>query len=131
MVLLRASLGLTPALDACPYPHINQIQILVQAALGLQNDILGWEKDHREGNALNAIEVLIRQGKEDKDAFQETLDAHNDIVQSLLGLATFKTGDWESYVKGIVLFCTAMAEWMLNSKRYRMQDVSVPVHDVS
>ena len=128
MVLLRASLGLPSALDTTAYCHINQMQVLVQAILGLQNDILGWQKDHEEGNALNAVEILIQDGKRPKDAMVQILDAHNDIVQLLLILARppYLDTTWMTYIRTILSSCNAMAEWMLSSRRYQTQKVIVP-----
>jgi len=135
MVLIRASLGLPTTLDIAISPRIKQIQILVQAVMGLQNDLLGWQKDHTQGNPLNAVEILIRQGFLEEEAFVEVLSAHNDIIHSLLYLSAFKSfsvelefqeNPWPRYIRTIVSFCEAMAEWMLSSRRYRTEQIVVP-----
>lgn len=127
MVIVRASLGLTPTLEVATTPRIQQLQILAQAAMGLQNDILGWQKDHREGNPLNAVEVLIRYGLSKENAFTETLSAHNCIVRSLLRLSDLEyLGDsWKVYIRVLISFCEGMAEWMFSSSRYYSEPVTV------
>ncbi|KAH0542451.1 hypothetical protein FGG08_003122 [Glutinoglossum americanum] len=140
MVLVRASLDLPCNLDygtdRTNDDRIHQVQTLVQAVLGLQNDILGWEKDHQTKNPLNAVEVLIRDGAEAKDAFCEVLQSHNHLMNALLQVARqIVPSSAEMHSPGSVareayLFATlanlrvtvgfgsAMAEWMLSSRRY-------------
>ncbi|KAH0559593.1 hypothetical protein GP486_003887 [Trichoglossum hirsutum] len=140
MVLVRASLNLPCNLDygidRTRDNRIHQIQTLVQAVLGLQNDLLGWEKDHRTRNPLNAVEVLIRDGVEASDAFSEVLQSHNHLMRVLLRSARqLMISSTEMHGAGFVAheayllaslanlritvgFGSAMAEWMLSSKRY-------------
>jgi hypothetical protein len=140
MVLVRASLNLPCNLDygidRTSDNRIHQIQTLVQAVLGLQNDLLGWEKDHRTQNPLNAVEVLIRDGVEASDAFSEVLQSHNHLMRILLratrqlivSSTEMRTADpvaHEAYLfaslanlRITVGFGSAMAEWMLSSRRY-------------
>ena len=133
MVLVRASLGLPATLNFAS-PRINQIEVIVQVVMGLQNDLIGWQKDHTEDNHMNAVEVLIRQGYSREDGFTETLAAHNDLMRSLLCLSELDStsiGDcpknsWTMYICTIISFCEAMAEWMLTSRRYRMEQIVLP-----
>jgi hypothetical protein len=130
MVLVRASLGLPATLHIAP-PCIKQMEVIVQAVMGLQNDLIGWQKDHTEGNQLNAVEVLIRQGYSREEAFAETLSAHNNLVQSLLCLSELDSTAtnvtyWTMYICTTISFCEAMAEWMLTSRRYRIEQIVVP-----
>ena len=132
MVLARASLGLSPSptipLYSCAhqFPLITQLQSLTQIILGLQNDILGWEKDHLACNPLNAIAVLIRDGYDATAAFEQVLLAHNDLVGRLTKLAgqmKRDVGDWRElgqYGRVLSGFGNAMAEWMLCSGRYQV-----------
>ena len=131
MVLVRASLGLPSNLKDVISPYISWMQVLVQSILGLQNDLLGWQKDHLEGNTLNAVEVLIRDGMPNENAFSETLKAHNAMVRSLLVLteqylANYTgtiQGSVSTYIKIIVSFCPAMAGWMDSSMRYHAENI--------
>jgi hypothetical protein len=126
MVLARASLGLPTDLnDITTSPRINQMQILVQSITGLQNDLLGWQKDHVEKNPMCVVEIMIRDGIPQVEAFEATLLAHNDVVRALLNFAELPSENpdvegWAAYVRILVGFCHAMARWMLESKRYRV-----------
>ncbi|KAG9230052.1 isoprenoid synthase domain-containing protein [Amylocarpus encephaloides] len=125
MVLARAGLGLPTNLDNLfNCPRINQMQVLVQGITGLQNDILGWQKDHTEKNTMCAVEILIRDGMPLKEAFKQALESHNVVLRALLTLAECggqpPAGGWDLYVRVLVGFTHAMAMWMLTSKRYRV-----------
>ncbi|KAI9764176.1 MAG: hypothetical protein M1840_008658 [Geoglossum simile] len=145
MVLVRASLGLACNLDydtdRTSDDRIHQVQTLVQSVLGLQNDLLGWEKDHRMKNPLNAVEVLIRGGMEASDAYSEVLQSHNHLMRVLLRVAQQlmfsstkmmqNTGFLAhgvylvaalTNIRIIVGFGSAMAEWMLSSRRYAVEN---------
>ena len=128
MVLARAALGLPCDLgtgpDSSSTVWLSQVQYLVQAILGLQNDILGWEKDFQTGNQLNAIQVLIRDGTPASTAFQHVLHTHNQLVRVLVGCqappgALYEQSSWKTYLNVIFGFGSAMAEWMLSSRRYQ------------
>jgi Terpene synthase family 2, C-terminal metal binding len=128
MVLARASAGLPTDLnDITTSPRINQMQILVQSITGIQNDLLGWQKDHIEKNPMCVVEILIRDGMPHREAFEATLATHNDVVRALLNFAELgpcdeKLEGWSAYVQILVGFCHAMATWMLESKRYQVLD---------
>jgi len=146
MVLVRASLGLACNLDygtdRTSGDRIHQVQTLVQSVLGLQNDLLGWEKDHKTKNPLNAVEVLIRDGIEASDAFSEVIQSHNHLMRVLLQVAQQlmlssaemmpNTGGLIAHevylfatlanLRIIVGFGSAMAEWMLSSRRYAVEN---------
>ncbi|MCJ1228636.1 hypothetical protein MMC12_005297 [Toensbergia leucococca] len=115
MVLARASLFLSPSV-----PH-TALHSTIPLILGLQNDILGWQKDHLASNPLNAVEVLIRDGWEEDSAFACVLEGHNALVRGLSEDEKDKIGgvhgDYEVLVKGMA---NAMGEWMLGCERYRV-----------
>ncbi|EHL03703.1 hypothetical protein M7I_0349 [Glarea lozoyensis 74030] len=69
------------------------MQVLVQSVTGLQNDLLGWQKDHIEKNPMCVVEVMIRDGMPHDQAFEQTLTAHNDVVRALLNLAELGPSD--------------------------------------
>ncbi|KAK5691487.1 hypothetical protein LTR97_011480 [Elasticomyces elasticus] len=129
MVLFRAQLGFPTDLTVSLTPgseKLGQLQLLLQAVLGLQNDVLGWEKDHQEQNPLNAIEVLISGGEHKPRAFHRVMDAHNDLMQVYLSLAAEYLAEIEgpemAQTRRYVAFMTscghAMAGWMISCGRY-------------
>ncbi|KAK3661715.1 hypothetical protein LTR56_000204 [Elasticomyces elasticus] len=129
MVLFRAQLGLPTDLTvtlASGSEKLVQLQLLLQAVLGLENDILGWEKDHQEQNPLNAIEVLISGGEHKSEAFHKVLHAHNDLMRVYLSLAAECLAEIEGpemaqarrYLACMVSCGHAMAEWMMSCGRY-------------
>ncbi|KAI9891535.1 MAG: hypothetical protein M1814_002658 [Vezdaea aestivalis] len=131
MVLVRMSLGLRTDLgqstlcDPCP-PEICQIEGITQAVLGLQNDIIGWDKDVQKSNQLNAIEVLVRNGLSRQEAFREMMDLHNKLVSmgSTVALSSGKKSrqKWTLYLRTLSTFQRGMANYMLMAKRYLVED---------
>ena len=129
VVLFRASCSLPTDLSR-PFlstsSTLSQLQLLLQALLGLQNDILGWEKDHRQSNPLNAVEVLISHGMPIAPAFHTVMDAHNDLMRLYVALAAEylneTTGPLKEQAKVYVALLTncgnAMATWMMSCGRY-------------
>ncbi|CAG8978274.1 hypothetical protein HYALB_00010226 [Hymenoscyphus albidus] len=138
IVVARAGLGLPTSLPNIyrVSSRISQMEVLTQSILGLQNDLLGWQKDHIEGNPMCCVEILIRNGMGLKEAFAETLGAHNELVRALLAFAELggtmngASDDWTTYVKVLVSFCNAMAMWMMVSKRYCHRDNALPVKGI-
>ncbi|KAK5677584.1 hypothetical protein LTS10_010156 [Elasticomyces elasticus] len=129
MVLFRAQLDLPTDLTvslASRSEKLGQLQLLLQAVLGLENDILGWEKDHQEQNPLNAIEVLISGGEHKSRAFHQVLNAHNDLMRVYLSLAAEYLAEIEGpemararrYLACMSSCGHAMAEWMMSCGRY-------------
>ncbi|KAK4957160.1 hypothetical protein LTR10_005118 [Elasticomyces elasticus] len=129
MVLFRAQLGLPTDLSmslASGSEKLGQLQLLLQAVLGLQNDVLGWEKDHQEQNLLNAIEVLMSGGEHKSRAFHRVINAHNDLMRVYLSLAAEYLAEIEGpemvqarrYVACMTSCGHAMAKWMMSCGRY-------------
>ncbi|KAK5743291.1 hypothetical protein LTR17_002768 [Elasticomyces elasticus] len=129
MVLFRAQLDLPTDLTVSPASgseKLGQLQLLLQAVLGLENDILGWEKDNHEQNPLNAIEVVISGGELKSGAFHRVLKAHNDLMRVYLSLAAEYLAEIEGPEMAMArryLACMsscghAMAEWMMSCGRY-------------
>ncbi|KAK6500191.1 hypothetical protein TWF481_010541 [Arthrobotrys musiformis] len=112
MVLARASLGLQPSLSQAGNTargtgldiptrrgrsdsartvtpdleweeEISRLEVLAQYAMGLQNDILGWEKDHAEENILNSVEILYQIYQHRQSAMREMVLIHNYVVNQL------------------------------------------------
>lgn len=134
MLLARVSIGLPCDLTICP-GIVSEIQTIIQAILGLQNDLLGWQKDFQTDNPLNAVQVLIRDGGSAHTAYKAVLQMHNSLVRTLVHRANLAFGyslrrdtqegkfhdpkAWELYIRVLVNFGNAMAKWMLGSRRYQ------------
>ncbi|KAA8912002.1 hypothetical protein FN846DRAFT_773590 [Sphaerosporella brunnea] len=96
-ILARADLGLPPTVTAlgnpldAKYPEflaaaahtsdLRKVECLLQLILGLQNDILGWEKDFKTENPLSAIQVLIAHGAKPQAAMLRVINTHNELVR--------------------------------------------------
>lgn len=161
LILTRADLGLMPtvhkagnplATSGCNLPgpsnlsYLRKIETLLQLIMGLQNDILGWEKDAVTNNPLSAIQIQIAE-KGSRSTVQvvvKTADTHNELVKQCMkyaellwekpgvneGVRFGRLGDWGSvgeveerekvkrYLQLILGFANGMAMWMAVSKRY-------------
>jgi hypothetical protein len=91
MVLARASLGFEADLGksgsdaASLWNTITRVEYDVKNLVNVQTDILGWIKDHADGNSDNLIEIYMkRYDMAPHDAFRRVLRSHNDIVSRLL-----------------------------------------------
>ncbi|KAI5840521.1 hypothetical protein DFP73DRAFT_633880 [Morchella snyderi] len=62
---------------------LAKVERLLQLIMGLQNDILGWEKDFTLSNPLNAIQILILHGATPTTAFADVVETHNELVRQL------------------------------------------------
>jgi len=132
-VLFRQTLGLpcTLSVPLVSTPKLlGQMQTILQAVLGLQNDILGWEKDHKQGHPLNAIEILISHGMPMMDAYQTVTDAHNDLIRILVALRADALNETmrregsdrgTTYVELLINCGHALAEWMMKCRRYVLE----------
>ncbi|KAK6525176.1 hypothetical protein TWF694_005322 [Orbilia ellipsospora] len=109
MILARASLGLSPTLSSlgntfkqsASKTHkrsdsietittsmeweedISKLEVLAQCAMGLENDILGWEKDHAENNILNSVEILFQNYQHRQSGMREMVMIHNYTVNQM------------------------------------------------
>jgi hypothetical protein len=108
--------------------NLARMQLILQSVLGLQNDIIGWEKDHRQSHRLNCIEILIGSDDPPRHAFRAGLDAHNELLMLFLALrqrylidiakrSTNLTAELK-YVDLLTNFGHAMADWMISCGRY-------------
>ncbi|CUS14158.1 unnamed protein product [Tuber aestivum] len=107
MIIARASLGLDPTLSPLGNPlaenyqdllrtskesnrnNLAKVECLLQLIMGLQNDIIGWEKDHKTKTPLNTIQILIKGGKRPTKALAQVIAIHNELVEHLANY-----GDW-------------------------------------
>jgi len=70
------------------------LETTLQCILGLQNDILGWEKDHCDKLNLNCVQILLGKQKLPTDsdcafALDTAIDAHNKLVVSAINRASY------------------------------------------
>lgn len=105
LILARADLGLSPTVSRfgdplhAGYAHLvaranaaridplTKVECHLQLVMGLQNDILGWEKDSLAENPLNAIQILIQHGVAAPAAMADVTRMHNRLVESCIAHA--------------------------------------------
>ncbi|PUU74539.1 hypothetical protein B9Z19DRAFT_1068132 [Tuber borchii] len=63
--------------------NLAKLECLLQLIMGLQNDIIGWEKDHKTETPLNTIQILIKGGKKPIKALSQVIAMHNELVGHL------------------------------------------------
>ncbi len=90
--------------------------------LGLQNDLLGFDKDFSSGNPLSALQLLIRDGVDKKKALLQILTLHNRLVAEMLAEVEHFEGTENEYdfVSVASRWPHAMAKWMMSCERYKM-----------
>lgn len=117
LVLLQASFGLPATSQTLLPAPLRNLPLI----LGLQNDILGFDKDFVSGNSLSAVQLLIRDGMEKKKALLRIVGLHNRLVaEMLLGTQGFEGSDSEkNYVAAASAWPNAMAQWMVSCERYK------------
>ncbi|KAI5853773.1 hypothetical protein BZA05DRAFT_335943 [Tricharina praecox] len=99
LILARADLGLMPVIshlgnpldsgyldvaatiDKANMSNLRKVECMLQLIMGLQNDILGWEKDYKTENPLSAIQILIKCGSKPNIAVARVIDTHNELVR--------------------------------------------------
>lgn len=90
--------------------------------LGLENDVLGFDKDHTANNPLSAVQLLIRDGWSRKRSLLRIADHHNSLVKELvMARNQFRGSEVERlYVNTAASWPNAMTEWMLSCERYKV-----------
>ena len=117
LVLLQASFGLPATTETLVSAPLRNLSLV----LGLQNDILGFDKDFVSGNYLSAVQLLIRDGMEKKKALLRIVNFHNRLVAEMM-LGADGLGGSESeknYVAVASSWPNAMAQWMVSCERYK------------
>lgn len=118
LVLLQASFNLPPSSETLILAPLKNLPMI----LGLQNDILGFDKDNLTANPLSAIQILIRDGMEKKEALLRIVGLHNRLVMEMMVEADrFEgTAAEKSYVAAASTWPNAMALWMMYCDRYKV-----------
>ena len=90
--------------------------------LGLQNDVLGFDKDFATGNPLSAVQLLIRDGMDKKKALGQIVRHHNRLVADMMAEVDRFEGTEEerAYVAAASGWPNAMAMWMMSCQRYKV-----------
>ncbi|OQE20832.1 hypothetical protein PENFLA_c015G06178 [Penicillium flavigenum] len=114
--------------------RLRDLQKRVSLVLGLQNDLVGLEKDRRNGETMNAVLVSLKeQAGTDVDhmnmilprTIQEVCGIHNlclsDAVEMHAGLRGSLNGDVHDAVLETVIlaFADTHLKWCASSKRYQ------------
>lgn len=90
--------------------------------LGLQNDVLGFDKDFASGNPLSALQLLIWDGMNGKKALLRLVNHHNQLVTEMIREAEELDGAdaAKDYVSAAATWPHAMAVWMISCERYKV-----------
>lgn len=118
LVLLGASCGLSVTSDTLTASPLVNLPLI----LGLQNDILGFDRDHAGENPLSAVQLLIRDGWTKKKALMQIVDHHNHLVKEMVMARNQFRGSEaeEQFVNMADAWPNAMTEWMLSCERYKL-----------
>lgn len=113
---------------------LRNLQKGVGLILGLQNDLVGLEKDRRNGETMNAVLVSLKeQAGMDVDhmamilpkTIQDVCDIHNLCVSAAVemheGLHVSLNGDAHDPIleTAILAFADTHLKWCASSKRYQ------------
>ncbi|KGO71452.1 Terpenoid synthase [Penicillium italicum] len=114
--------------------NLQDLQKRVSLVLGLQNDLVGLEKDRRNGETMNAVLVSLKeQAGMDMDhmdmilprTIQEVCDIHNRCVSAAVemhkGLHVSLSGDIHDPIleTAVLAFADTHLKWCASSKRYQ------------
>ena len=118
LTLLQASFGLSASSGTLITGPLHNLPMI----LGLQNDVLGFDKDYATGNPLSAVQLLIRDGMDKQTALLRIVGHHNKLVTAMMAEANRFTGTEaeKAYVDAASRWPNAMAKWMLSCQRYKV-----------
>lgn len=119
LTLLQASFGLPASPETLTTGPLENLPLI----LGLQNDILGFDKDFSSGNPLSAVQLLIRDGMDKKKALLHIVGHHNRLVTEMMGqVERFRdsNGPERGYVAAAGGWPDAMTKWMMSCERYKV-----------
>ncbi|KAL8383365.1 hypothetical protein RB595_006897 [Gaeumannomyces hyphopodioides] len=145
MAIRRRTIALDPFFEVLKHDHLDKaeraspawerLQHHVCLAAGLQNDLVGLEKDVEAGERMNAVLVLLdglaTAGGEDHDAaLAEAVGLVNEEHNSnaaLAGLCFHELTDAEGVssqakwvARCVVQLCQTHLRWCSSAKRYRL-----------
>ena len=118
LALLQASFSLPASSKSLTIGPLRNLPLI----LGLQNDILGFDKDASSSNPLSAVQLLIRQGMDKRKALLRIVGLHNRLLTEMMVEAErFEGTDAErDYVAAASRWPNAMARWMVSCERYKV-----------
>lgn len=118
--------------DDTPTTSYATLLVSVNLAVGLQNDIVGLEKDISRGERFNMILLATKQDeKQDiESALMMAIEMHNDAVRTSLscyedlisGISYFADQDLDLVAKSVLLFLRTHYSWATHSRRYQKPD---------
>ncbi|KAF7189632.1 hypothetical protein HII31_09076 [Pseudocercospora fuligena] len=118
--------------DDTPTASYATLIASVSLAVGLQNDIVGLEKDLSIGERLNMILLATKQNEEQdlETALTMAIAMHNDAVKTSLscyqelisGISCFADQDLGLVAKSALLFLRTHYSWATHSRRYQKPD---------
>ncbi|KAI0160597.1 isoprenoid synthase domain-containing protein [Xylariaceae sp. FL1272] len=124
-------------------PLWDKLQLEVCRAAGLQNDLIGLEKDIQSGERLNAVLVLMATNNETPESVDETtfakriehisaehnkctLKAFDTLQQIHQGIGLTQPKQAIEAARHIFLLCETHLKWCATSKRYGMKTDASP-----
>jgi hypothetical protein len=127
---------LHPPIEGEYLSRLQDLQKRVSLVLGLQNDLVGLEKDRRDGETMNAVLVSLKeQAGTDVDhmdrilprTIKDVCGIHNlclsDAVEMHAGLHGSLSGDIhirDAVLETVILaFADTHLKWCASSKRYQ------------
>ncbi|KAK0614751.1 hypothetical protein B0T14DRAFT_313288 [Immersiella caudata] len=103
-------------------PVWDNLQMQVSRAAGLQNDLIGLERDMEEGEPLNAVIVLLRSaGFQKNKSVALALDAVADICLAASAAPRETFMAVASVMRHIVSLADTHLKWCSTAKRYQVK----------
>jgi len=108
--------------------QFSDFEFLNQLIMGIQNDIIGFEKDHLLSYPLNIISVLHSQGVPLHRAMERMIKLNRVAVEKAMGMLPELEKKWGrgseiSYCRSILGELPSYAKWTRDSMRYRLPAV--------
>lgn len=117
------------------FEEIKELERRVCQVVGLQNDLVGLEKDLENGEVMNAVTILARDkikaaGQEpviSHEHIEEICDLHNDWLLSTVEAWEVIQRSTENEVEEMILGTEVLAfagthlKWCVSSKRYQVE----------
>lgn len=146
MSIRRRTIALTPFFellkheylpDTADHPAWELLQTQVSTIAGLQNDLVGLERDMENGEGMNAVLVLMRAASESEEAKKPQLLAdcvaagsqlHNEAVERALALfdELCQVEKVREVARNILMLSQTHLMWCTSAKRYKMKNEQSP-----
>jgi 5-epi-alpha-selinene synthase len=102
---------------------VQQLEVMANNYLGWVNDVLGLDKDLREGTTSNLVIVLVHQyGLDTDEALDRAIELCNSELEAFLALerqlGLLVHADCRAYVAALAAWMRGQLDWSLETKRY-------------